>query len=131
VRTTKRVYKRELPKKINPAIQIFSHRMNTARLILFLCFLIVTLGASVPLNSIDEEGEDIAQQQHQGGTIHVEHALEPGVFTHRGSATLGGLRGESAKLTQNSLSAGELAQLNVCVRIRCATRPHATSRNIT
>jgi hypothetical protein len=87
--------------------------MSLFRVIAFLFLFSVIFGASVPLQDDDVEEEITTHQQHQDTTVYIEHALEPGVFTHRGAITLGGIRGESAKFTQNSLSPGELAQLNV------------------
>lgn len=81
--------------------------------------LVAVCGASVPLK---DDGEEDTPQQYHNTMVYLEHALEPGVFTHRGSITLGGIRGESAKITQNSLSTNELSQLNVCAHHHQITR---------
>ena len=110
--------------------------MMIMRIIILMVLLSLVLGASVPLK--EHDGEEETTQQHQDTMVYIEHALEPGVFTHRGAVTLGGVRGESAKLTQNSLSPNELAQFNVCdttpqhhAAPRSTTQYHAASRSIT
>lgn len=77
-------------------------------LCLFWCIVVLVSGASVALEK-DEELEI----PHASTTIYIEHALEPGHFTLRGTVTLGGVRGDAAKITQNSLTANELSHLNV------------------
>lgn len=81
--------------------------MKLWHLLYLCCFVSIAYGSSASLESDDE------QLVHTSTTIYVEHALVPGQFTHRGTVTLGGVKGDVAKLTQNTLSSGELAQLNV------------------
>jgi hypothetical protein len=100
--------------------------------ILFVLLLLpaVLLAAEVELT------EERHYEASATSTITIEHALQEGVFTHRGTVTLGSGKNESPKLVQNSLSPAEVALLDVCspspphVPFLLKHFPHAASSHV-